>query len=64
MGVHVPLGSLVRGDLVFWANSSEGIHHVAIYLGNGMIIAAPQTGKVVQVEPLYNQGEIIGGVRL
>jgi len=64
LGIRVPVGAFQRGDLIFWANSSEGIHHVAIYLGDGMIVAAPQTGEVVQVEPIFNAGEIIGGVRL
>ena len=33
------------GDLVFWSNGGvSGIHHVAIYIGNGQIIQAPYSG--------------------
>jgi hypothetical protein len=42
--------SPVPGDLVFWGNPA---YHVAIYLGNGKILAAPHTGTVVQVEDIY-----------
>ena len=37
------------GDLVFWSSngSPSGIHHVAMYLGGGMFIHAPRTGRPV-----------------
>jgi cell wall-associated NlpC family hydrolase len=37
------------GDLVF---TGSPIHHVGIYLGNGTMVHAPQTGDVVKVGPL------------
>ncbi len=43
------------GDLVFWATSPSNpttIHHVAIYLGGGQIIEAPQSGDVVKISPM------------
>lgn len=58
-GPHVALGDLQPGDLLFWAyddSSPASIHHVAIYLGGGMMIAAPHTGDVVRVEPVYLTG--------
>jgi peptidoglycan DL-endopeptidase CwlO len=60
-GVHVPMDSLEPGDLLFWAtdvNQPVTIHHVAIYLGAGMMLAAPHTGDVVKVEPVYLSGYI------
>jgi hypothetical protein len=44
------------GDLVFFDHSSArpGIDHVGIYLGNGQMIAAPQPGEVVKVQPVGN----------
>lgn len=44
-------GDLRRGDLVFWSGdgSSSGIHHVAIYLGNGQYLEAPRPGKRVRI---------------
>ncbi len=38
-GPHVPLNQLQRGDLLFFATSTSDpstIHHVGIYIGNGM----------------------------
>ncbi|WP_328297103.1 C40 family peptidase [Streptomyces sp. NBC_00435] len=42
---------LRRGDLVFWSSngSASGIHHVAVYLGDGKYIEAPRPGKQVRV---------------
>ncbi|HVW40172.1 MAG TPA: NlpC/P60 family protein [Amycolatopsis sp.] len=55
-GRHVPLSQMRRGDMLFWGNS--GIHHVALYLGNGMMIEAPQSGMVVRVTPV-RYGDIL-----
>jgi cell wall-associated NlpC family hydrolase len=65
-GPHVPLDQLRRGDLVFFATNTadpDTIHHVGIYLGNGMMIDAPYTGAVVRVESIDNPGGLIGAVR-
>jgi cell wall-associated NlpC family hydrolase/outer membrane murein-binding lipoprotein Lpp len=52
--VHPNTSSLMPGDLVFWSSDGTvaGIHHVAIYIGGGDIIQAPQTGDVVRITPL------------
>jgi peptidoglycan hydrolase-like protein with peptidoglycan-binding domain len=45
----------VPGDLVFWGRDPRNpgtVFHVAVYLGGGMVLAAPRTGTVVQVQPL------------
>ncbi len=48
--------ALQPGDLVFWGSSSSpsSIYHVAIYVGNGMIIQAPRTGVPVQEVSMYS----------
>jgi cell wall-associated NlpC family hydrolase len=46
-GRHVPLSQARRGDMLFWGNG--GIHHVALYLGGGQMIEAPQSGMHVRV---------------
>ncbi len=59
VATKVPLGQLEAGDLLFWATDLSNpatIHHVAIYLGNGQMLAAPHTGTVVQVQPVYLDG--------
>lgn len=54
----VSQSQLQPGDLVF--RGAGGSAHVAIYIGNGMIITAPQTGDVVKIASM---GRIIGGAR-
>ncbi len=64
-GPHVPLGGLERGDLVFYATDTSDpatIHHVGIYIGNGMMVDAPYTGAFVRVDPIDDPG-LIGAVR-
>lgn len=48
LGHAVPRGHMHRGDLVF----EYGNGHVGIYLGDGMVLAAPHTGTVVQRQPI------------
>jgi hypothetical protein len=46
---RVALTNLVDGDLVFWASTAKptSIYHVAMYLGAGRIVQAPNTGHLV-----------------
>ena len=49
----VSVGSIQRGDLVFWSNGgSKSIYHVAMYLGGGKMIHAPRPGRKVEIVPL------------
>jgi len=50
--------NLMTGDLVFWSSNGRqsGIHHVAIYIGNGDVIQAPQSGDIVRITPLWDVG--------
>jgi len=54
----VPISQLQPGDLVF--RGPGGSAHVSLYIGNGMVITAPQTGDVVKIASM---GRIIGGSR-
>ena len=50
---------------MFWAHDTAdpaSIHHVALWLGDNRILAAPHTGAVVQVQPVYWTG-YIGAIR-
>ena len=49
MGVPVAESQLEPGDLVFFG---APIHHVVIYIANGLIVEAPHTGDVVKVARL------------
>lgn len=54
----VPESMLEPGDLVF--RGAGGSQHVGLYIGNGLMIAAPQTGDVVKISAV---GRTIGGSR-
>ncbi len=45
-GTQISVSELLPGDLIFYANSSGTINHVAIYIGGGQVIHAsnPQSG--------------------
>jgi cell wall-associated NlpC family hydrolase len=53
---HPSPGQFQPGDLLFWGNPGAvgGLHHVAMYIGNGNVIQAPESGDVVRVTP-WNQ---------
>jgi hypothetical protein len=60
-GTPVPRGQLRPGDLVFFYPPS--MHHVGIYIGDGMMVHAPHTGDVVRVSPIAGRA-YGGGVRI
>jgi cell wall-associated NlpC family hydrolase len=49
-GVHIPRNDLEPGDLVFFF---ADISHVGIYIGNGLMVDAPDFGLTVRVDPVY-----------
>ena len=51
-GQKVPISDLRPGDMVFFRDDGEPIHHVAMYIGDGKMIEAPYTGASVRVVPL------------
>jgi cell wall-associated NlpC family hydrolase len=62
---HVSLDQLAPGDLVFYATDVRNpatIHHVGMYVGNGLSLYAPRTGSVVKIGAV-GYGPIIGAAR-
>jgi peptidoglycan DL-endopeptidase CwlO len=59
-GMHVSRDQLEPGDLVFFF---PDISHVGIWIGNGLMVDAPQTGQDVQVQPVF-WDEYVGAVRI
>ncbi|MDL5158070.1 NlpC/P60 family protein [Actinomycetospora termitidis] len=57
-GRKVPLDDRRPGDMLFWADS-DGIHHVALYLGDDQMVEAPESGKVVRVTSVRFDDEIV-----
>jgi cell wall-associated NlpC family hydrolase len=65
-GPAVPLNQIEPGDLLFWAfdpSDPTFIDHVAIYLGHGEMVQAPETGELVDVVPIYTH-DLVGAVRV
>jgi cell wall-associated NlpC family hydrolase len=59
MGEAVSRANLEAGDLVFFGSP---VHHVGIYVGDGLMVDAPNSGAVVRVEALFS--DYSGGRRL
>jgi cell wall-associated NlpC family hydrolase len=57
---HPNPGNFKQGDLLFWSSNGTrgGIEHVAIYIGHGDVIQAPQSGDVVRITPW---DQVMGG---
>jgi peptidoglycan DL-endopeptidase CwlO len=58
-GPHIPASQLQPGDLVFYYSP---ISHVAMYIGNGLIVEAANPGAGVRVSGLYSM-PYVGAVR-
>ena len=59
-GMHVARSDLEPGDLVFFF---ADISHVGIYIGDGMMIDAPDFGETVHVQPVF-WSDYVGAVRI
>jgi cell wall-associated NlpC family hydrolase len=57
---HVPLSSIQPGDLLFYYSD---IHHVAMYVGGGMMVEAPHTGADVREVPMRTS-DLVGAGRV
>jgi cell wall-associated NlpC family hydrolase len=59
---HVPISQQPKlGDLVFYGNPATKIHHVGLYLGNGLMINAPTEGQAVQIHTYRSTGDDYAG---
>lgn len=47
-GTHVSSSARLPGDLVFFY-PNDGLHHVGLYVGNGIMVHAPHTGDWVRM---------------
>ncbi|MDG3011199.1 C40 family peptidase [Rhodococcus sp. D2-41] len=53
-GKQVPVKQMKRGDMLFWG--TNGSEHVTLYLGDGQMLEAPESGEVVKVSPVRWSG--------
>jgi cell wall-associated NlpC family hydrolase len=66
-GLAVPATQLEPGDLLFYHTDPTDpgyISHVAIYLGNGWMIQAPQPGMDVEIVPASFGSQFAGAIRV
>ena len=52
MSMPVGRARLQPGDLAFLYTRRRAPYHVALYVGDGLVVVAPHTGADVQIEPL------------
>ncbi len=55
----VPIDKIEPGDFIML----NGLSHMGMYIGNGMMIHAPRTGDVVRVVPMSSRTDVVGIVR-
>jgi cell wall-associated NlpC family hydrolase len=58
-GRHIQVDGLRPGDLVFFASDPADpstIHHVGMYVGQGLMVHAPHTGALVRVDAVPPSG--------
>lgn len=61
-GPQVPLAQMKRGDMIFYGPNASA--HVAMVMGDGTMLEAPQSGDVVKISPLRTDGAMPNVVRL
>ncbi|WP_337110353.1 NlpC/P60 family protein, partial [Prescottella equi] len=61
-GTQVPSSQMRRGDMIFWGPGAS--QHVALYLGDGQMLEAPQSGSTVRVSPVRWDGMTPYAVRM
>ena len=60
---RIPLDSVQPGDLLFFGdNGVESIHHVAMYVGNGQMVEAAETGIPVRYRG-WRASDLVGAGR-
>jgi hypothetical protein len=65
-GPHVAVDRLLPGDLIFYGDNPSNpasIHHVGMYIGNGLMVHAPHTGDVVRVASIWRES-YVGATRI
>lgn len=58
-GHTVPSNAVRPGDLIFTVGTAARPEHVAMAIGNGLVVHAPRPGRVVEVAELATHGRIL-----
>ncbi len=59
---RVPVDEVIPGDLLFFGDSVDGIHHNAMYIGDGQMIEASQTGTPIRIRA-WRSVDLVGAGR-
>ncbi len=59
---RVSVDEVIPGDLLFFGDSVEGIHHVTMYVGDGQMIEASTTGTPIRIRG-WRSGDLVGAGR-
>ena len=62
MTQRISLADAAPGDLIFFGTPSN-VYHVGLYVGNGQMIDAPETGQTVSVQSIY-WSDLLGAGRV
>jgi cell wall-associated NlpC family hydrolase len=57
-GKLLPFSQAQVGDLVFWEGRPGDFYHVALYMGGGQILEAPDYGKPVRIHSIWSWGDV------
>lgn len=57
---RTPIADLLPGDLVFFGTPSD-VYHVGMYIGDGKMVDAPETGQNVVIQSIYELNLLGGG---
>ncbi|MFD5064809.1 C40 family peptidase [Streptomyces sp. NPDC058394] len=63
-GRAVSAKALQPGDLVFTNGTASRPEHVAMFIGDGLVVHAPRPGRVVEVAELASHGKILVARRI
>ncbi|MGW4218424.1 C40 family peptidase [Streptomyces bacillaris] len=58
-GRTVPTAAVQPGDLVFTVGTASRPEHVAMYIGDGLVVHAPKPGRDVEVAELATHGAVL-----
>ncbi len=60
MGTPVSYSDMQTGDIILWSSNgnASGVHHVAIYIGNGQMVEAPYDGQPIRTGAVYDKNQI------
>lgn len=59
-----PAGSPQPGDLVFFGSDADHVHHVGVYVGDGLMVNAPTRGTVVRTDRVSRLPDLVGFYRM